>query len=602
MHRSFLRGVFATAVLSVFHAQAANLSSVIVTATRQQQHVTDTLGDVSVLTRQEIDQAGQSTLADLLARQPGIQMSANGGPGASAAIFIRGAEARHTLVLVDGLRINSATTGQSSIENISLADVDRVEILRGPASALYGADALGGVIQIFTRHGQGEPRADAFIGLGRYQTHQVDVGLRGGSGDLSYSLRAGTHDTEGFSATASAGRQPYAYNPDRDGFSQRHLSANLAYRLDGRDEIGLSLLHADGVNQYDNGPGAFNDRIDKANSSSQLYLRQRLGVDWNSQLRLGSSVDDNRTIGAAGSSRFRTGQQQFHWQNDVILPVGIALLAYERNEQQVTSSTDYQVSRRAIDSYLLGWSATLGAHGFQANGRHDRNSQFGHRTTGQLGYGYQLGREWKARAALGTAFNAPTFNQLYWPRDRFGGGNPLLLPERARNAEVGLDWETGDQKLDLTLFRNRVQNLISGWPPANVNRARLEGATLAYFGLLGDWHLTASLDLLEARDEATRKRLPRRADQQLQFRLGRNWGLWHLGGEVSDVGRRYDDTANRKPLEGYSVVNVFAHYRLSPELNLECRANNIGNRKYETAYGYASPGANLFLGLRYVMR
>ncbi|CAB1368359.1 TonB-dependent receptor domain-containing protein [Denitratisoma oestradiolicum] len=602
MHRSYLRSALAVALWSASQAHAADLSTIVVTASRQAQHAPDVLGDVNILTREYLDKAGQSTLSEVLARQPGLQMSANGGPGAQTGIFIRGAEARHTLVLVDGLRINSATTGQSALENIPLADIERVEILRGPASSLYGADALGGVIQIFTRRGEGAPRFDAFAAKGSFNTQQAEAGLRGSLNALSYSLRIGTYDTDGISSASNAAKLPLSYNRDRDGFSQRHFSGSLNYRLEGRDEIGLSLLKADGVNQYDAGSGNFNDRIDKTTASYQLFLRNHLGKDWTSLMRLGRSLDEGNAINATNTSRFRTVQKHFHWQNDVMLPLGIALLAYEHNEQKVSSTTIYLVNERNIDSYLLGWSANLGSHRLQLNSRHDRNSQFGRQTTGQIGYGYQLSTAWRIKTAVGTAFNAPTFNQLYWPHDRFGGGNPRLQPEMARNAEVGLDWEQEGQKLGLTLFRNRVQNLISGWPPANVNRAKLDGATLAYAVSFISWQLNASLDLLEARDEATHKRLPRRAEQQLQLSLGRDVGLWHLGAEWSDVGRRYDDTVNRRPMAGYSVLNAYARYRLGPELSLELRANNITDRKYETAYGYGTPGVNLFVGLRYAMR
>jgi vitamin B12 transporter len=584
-------------------------AAIVVTATRQPMRVKESLADVTVIDRATIEESGQSTLAELLARQPGVQLSANGGPGAAAAVYLRGAEAAHTLVLVDGMRIRSATTGQAAIENIPLAEIDHIEILRGPASALYGSEAIGGVVQVFTRRDEDALRPSAYLGYGSFNTREADAGFGGAQGALSFGLRAGSYDTDGFNATNS--RAPaYVFNKDKDPFHQKHVAGSLGYRLGGDDEIGASFLDSLGTIHYDDGAGPIDSRADTTLSSYQVHWLNHIRPDWTSQLRIGGSTDDSHNIDNYGDARFRTEQRQYQWQNDVRLPLGRALLALERSEDRVSGNTVYAVDRRTVDSALAGWSARLGSHDVQANVRHDDNSQFGGKSTWQAAYGYRLNDVWRAHVGAGTAFNAPTFNQLYYPDTGYGGGNPNLKPEVAHNVEAGIAYAQGDHSVSLTLFRNRIQDMIV-WVFAgpvnghmNVNRARIDGATLAYAGTWAGWCVTASIDTLDARDEATGNRLPRRADHQLQAAAVREFGAWNLGAEITDTGQRYDDPGNTPSMRmaGYALLNLFARYRLAPAWSVEARANNVTDVKYETAYGYSTARANLFLGVRYAPR
>jgi len=588
--------------VSVSAFAADNLGShtatIVVTATRQPMRVAEALADVTVIDRDTIEESGQSTLAELLARQPGAQLSANGGAGAASAVYLRGAEARHTLVLVDGMRIRSATTGQAAIENIPLSEIDHIEILRGPASALYGSEAIGGVIQIFTRRNHGAVRPSLYAGYGSYNTREANAGIGGSQNGLSFGLRAGTYDTDGINAT---NKKSSSYNPDKDPFRQKHFAGNLAYRFGGGDEIGADFLDSEGTNHYDDGPGTVDSHSDTKLASYEVHLRNHLTPGWTSQLRIGGSVDDLHDHGSYGPGRYRTEQRQYQWQNDLRLPLGRALFALERSEDHVSGSTDYTVSHRSVNSVLAGWSAHLGKHEVQANLRRDDNSQFGAKTTWQAAYGYRFSDAWRAHVGAGTAFNAPTFNQLYWPDTGYGGGTPDLRPETARNVEAGVAYARGDHSISLTVFRNRVEDLISGWPPVNINRAKLEGATLAYTGVWAGWCVTASFDALDARDEATGRRLARRANYQTQASAAREFGAWTVGGELTDVGPRVDNVVTQT-MAGYTVANLFVRYRIDPAWTVDARANNIADVKYETAYGYAMPGANLFVGVRYAPR
>jgi vitamin B12 transporter len=580
--------------------------TIVVTATRQASRTDELLADVSVVTREEIAAFGQSTLAELLATLPGLQRTANGGPGQIAGIFMRGANTEHTLVLVDGVRIGSATSGAAALERIPLDQIERIEVLRGPSSALYGADAIGGVIQIFTRRGKGPASVDLYAGAGSWQTRDVAAGVSGGSEAWSYALRGGYYDTDGINA--STRKNPFAFEPDRDAFRNASASGSLAFRPAEGHEIGATALYTEGRNRYDEGVAGFSPYNDVAQSAYSLYSRNRLTAAWTSTLRLGRSQDYYRNFSPynAGDGYFdiETTQDQLVWQNDIQLPLGSLLAALETLQQKGESEGNFDKSRR-INSALLGWSGQLGTHFFQANVRRDDNSQFGDKTSGALSYGYQLSPELRLRAAVGSAFRAPSLNDLYYPLQCFGafgcfGGNPDLKPERAHSKEVGLVWEQPRRRAALTVYDSRVKDLIVwGNTPENVARARLTGATLSDEGQFGAYKLGMAIDWLDARDADTDKRLRRRARWQGTFHAARELGAWTLGGEWQLVSGRYEDASEMQRMGGYGLVNLFARYAVAREWTLEARANNVGDKQYESALGFATPGANAFFAVRY---
>lgn len=602
MHPRNLLTASILALLNALPATAAEreTDAVVVTATRQATRANELLSDVSVITREDIENAGQSTLEQLLARQPGIEYSANGGPGASSNIYVRGANSNQSIVLIDGLRVGSASTGSFAFSRIPLAQIERVEILRGPGSSLYGADAIGGVIQIFTRRGDGQTRYNASTGYGTHNTTDTSAGFSGGSDTVSYSLQAGHYQTNGINSRINPAGS--SYNPDRDGYRNSNFSGSLSFRPASGHEFGLNVLNSNGISRYDSTPKSSDFTIDQNISSYSAYSRNRLSPSWTSTLRAGRSSDDltNRTDGIA-KTVIHTDQDQVSWQNDIKLPLGKALIATEVLKQKVLGSTAFQISERTIRSILGGWNGNLGDHRLQANLRRDENSQFGGKTTGLAGYGYQLSTEWRAHGSYGTGFRAPTFNELYSPLSGNYQGNPNLRPEFSRNREIGIDWERGTHHFSAVYFHNKVSDLISsrGVPLQNVASATLQGTSLSYTGSLGNWNGGAIIDLQRPRDDSTGKRLIRRADQQLKSNLGYSFGNWMLGGELQITGKRYEDTANTIRLGGYSLVNLLAEHQLEKDWKLFARANNIFDKKYELAQDYATLGTTVFVGIRY---
>lgn len=582
---------------------ADQAGTVIVTATRQATRANEVLADVTVIDREAIEQAGTSTIGELLGRQPGLQVATTGGAGAATTVFIRGANSGHTLLLVDGQRFGSATAGQPAIETIPLSQIESIEILRGPAGAVYGADAIGGVIQIFTRRGEGAPRVDAFAGIGSQGTVEATAGVSGSKDGVRFSVRGGHYGTQGFDALGTP--------PDRDGFRQNHVSASVGLKVSGGGEVAANLFQSSGVNKYDAGI-AFDNRINKKAGIYGVSWTQPVTTNWTSTMRAGQSIDDAATIDPTNASVIITKNDQFVWQNDIRLPVGKALLAYEMLREGVTNTLSaLTVDHRRTDSLLAGWTGNIGDHRFQINVRHDDSTQYGKRNTGSVSYGYQFNPDWRGYVATGRGFKAPTFNDLYFPLlcfPPFGcfGGNPNLNPEVARNREAGLTWERGPARAGIVHFDNKISDLIV-WAnqPFNVGNASLRGTTFSYDLNTAAWQAGLSYTGQEARDSVTRLPLLRRADQQFSARLAWAASGWRVGTELQGVGRRDDlDFANnvRVKLGGYGIVNAFAHHALSSDWTLEARANNLGGKKYQQALNFTAPTTTLFIGLRYASK
>jgi len=595
------------------HAQQT-LDPVVVTATRQETRESDLLADVTVIDRAQIERSAGTTVADLLSRQPGIQITRSGGMGTAAGLFVRGANADQTKVLVDGIPINSLDAYGSSLRDLPLDQIERIEILRGPASTLYGADALGGVIQVITRQGEPGLRAEAFAGYGTQDTFQSSAAVSAGEAQWRLRFEGNRMSTRGISARTHASN----YDADRDGYENTGGAFSLAVLPVEGHEVGFSYRQNDGRSHYDGGfplaDGDFNNRTDFRNAQWRLYAKNRLASFWNSTLQYGQATDRQIDYSAwqPEGSRWQTENRQVSWQNDVDLPLGRLLLAAERLEQHAAPSNTF-VGHDSVgtNSALAGWTANWGRHRWQLNARRDNHSAFGGKTTYAVAYGYQITSEWRAHASYGTAFKAPSLGQLYNPS---WGGNANLKPEQARNREFGIVWERGAHSASATYYQNRVRDLIS-WAPdfslpfggqlENVNRAKLEGVTLAYAGRFGDWRLRASYDWLDAIDQDTGLRLGRRARNKGVAGVSHVWGPAEAGVEWVGVGSRYDGTNGNDPstrLGGYSLVNLTARYAISKSLSVEGRIDNLFDKDYELAQGYGTPGITAFVGIRYAPR
>lgn len=588
-------------------ADEATMDSVVVTATRQESKVDELLADVTVITREELEKQGQVTLTQVLAQTAGVFVTDGGLPGKSVSVLIRGTDTGHALLLIDGMPVTSATLGQAPFESLPVSEIERIEVLRGPASSLYGSEAIGGVVQIFTRRGQGAAKPRLAVRYGSHNTREAQAGVAGGSEQMSYAFSASTLKTDGINAT----RGPSA-NPDRDGYENVSASGSLQWRPASGHEVSLQFFRVVDENHTDGDLG-FDNYIDNDIGSWSLSSRNRLADWWTSTVRVGGMENDAQSFRPGARDRFITDSRLVSWQNDFRTAWGKWLAGLEEQRQQVDTSGVLVVDSRTTRSGFLGWTGAIGASSFQANVRHDDIEGIGNKNTWSLGYGYQLAPTLRAFASLGTAFKAPSFNDLYFPLECFGsfgcfGGNPDLKPESARNREVGVAWESGAHAAQLVFFQNRIIDLID-WAntPENIGKAKISGITATYRGSSGAWRWNAALDLLDPRDEETDKVLRRRARERLLAGAEYTAGAWTLGGQWTLVSGRYEDAANTERMGGYGLVDVFARYRIDRGWTLETQIKNLGDKDYVLARGsqntvFATAGRTAFVGLRYAPR
>ncbi|MDP3742913.1 MAG: TonB-dependent receptor [Methylotenera sp.] len=618
MKKSTIASLISLAFTSpVFAAENINLDDVVVTASRVEQARTSVVGDVTVIDREEIERAGAGSITDLLRAQPGVQINANGGAGTGSSVYLRGTNADHVVVLVDGLRINSATLGTTSFENIPLAQIERIEILRGPASSLYGADAIGGVIQIFTRKAEaGKPLVHAAVGLGSYDTKTAETGISGSVNALKYGINVSSFDTDSFSAK----RIRTGKDADDDSYRNLSSSAFLELALAQGHTWGLQFFESKGHAEFDNKIENFGEQTLQ---SYAFTSKNQFTNVWHSTFKLGMGVDDSDSRNSLTSySQFRTEQQQLTWQNDLELFFGTVTLAYDKLEQDVKSKSNYKTTfkkERNNDSFLAGYVADIGHHAIQLSLREDHNTQFGNYTTGGAGYGYRFTPEWRISANYGKAFKAPTFNQLYFPNF----GDPSLSPEKSDNVEASLKYSGQKLSAGITIFENKIRNLIAsvgpatsgctfaGFCPVNVGKVEIQGATFdSSWNISDSLLLSGNFTVQSPREKETDNLAPRRGNRYGTINLMHAWGDLQWGAEVTGASTRYNDLANTKKMNGYMLVNLTANYKLTPEWKLETRANNILDRNYVLAYTGNSPssvpyntaGSNLFVGLRYDMK
>jgi vitamin B12 transporter len=590
----FIAGLFAGCFFLSAYAQD---DAVVVTATRFAQPRSQTLQPVNVITAQDIAQSGQQTLVEVLQALGGVEIVSNGGFGQPSGVFMRGANTSHTLVLVDGMRIGSATAGTTALENIPLAQIERIEVVPGQLSSLYGSDAIGGVIQVFTKGGKDAPATSANAGVGTFSTSSFGAGMRRTLGATDLSVNAGYFDTKGFDATKPS--IPFGiHNPDRDGYRNENVSAKLTHHLAADHELGVTVFQSDGTTHFDDGLTT-DDVNHQTLTAYSLYSANQITRAWKSLLRLAEGTDDQKISGAFPGF-FTTRQPQLTWQNDIVVGPGTAIAGVEYLAQHVSSDTAYTQTYRNVKSAFGGYTGHAGRHSWQANVRQDDNSQFGSHSTGLLGYAYALTSALRVRVGAGTAFKAPTFNDLYFP----GFSNPNLRPERSRSREAGLNYQIAAHRLSATYFENRITDLIVLDPtftPQNLAAARIKGTELAYQAFFRGLQVRAQATLQDPVDEATGKLLPRRARQYGSLAVSNVRGPLTLGGEIVASGARFD-TAGEDPatrMHGYALLNLTASYALSRALSLRARWNNVFDRDYELAQNFNTPGSNVFVALQY---
>lgn len=616
---------FATLSLGAVAAAAAaqqatdRLDPVVVTAARLPQRLSEVLADLTVITRDDIERQSFGGLPDLLRAHGGVELVRSGGPGANASLFLRGADTRHTVLLVDGVRVDSQATGGASWHAIPLAQIERVEVLKGPASAIYGSDAVGGVVQVFTRKGAGRTQFELGAGVGSLGTSKLDGSVGGASGAFDYSLSLAGERSRGFNAVVDP--NSWSYVPDRDGWRSRNASARLGLQLERGHRLELTTLKSHVDAQYD--ASSFAPSADDHGVQDTTATRLAWNAQWQPGLQTQASWGESREQYTTSPYPYdtRTRIRSLALQGSLKLDAQQQLNALlERREDRMDNSeltpagTPGSDARRQ-NALALGWLWASGPLSLQAHGRHDDDSQFGGVNTGTLAAGYQIAPAWRLIGSAGTAFRAPTLYQrasVYGP-DLGKPGVKALDAEHGRNSEFGLKYRQagaqGVDELSLIAYRNEVSDLIIFGAAgscqseygcyANVSKARLQGLSLKGSTQAGGIQWSGALDLQSPKDASTGHLLARRARQHASLRADWATGGWTLGAQALVSGQRFDDAANSRRLGGYALLNLDAQRRLGKELSLQLNLDNAFNRVYQTAGGFAQAPRTWFVGLRY---
>ena len=614
--------VFAQNNSSVSVTNSANqLDPIIVTATRTPTRANDVLADYVYIGPEEIADAGQSSITELLQRQRGVEVSNNGGGVQS--VFLRGANSGQTLVLIDGVRTTSVLSGGASWSAIPVQLIDHIEIIFGPQSSLYGSDAIGGVINIFTKKGAGPTQVTASTGYGTYGTSVSQASLFGstqGDNSISYSVSATAENSAGFNTIAPNSPYKNNYNTTNTiGYTKTGGAAQLSQEWAKGQSVGAQVYASRNNNQYPvYGPGKvlgnqFNDV-----STLALYSKNQITDIWNSNLQIAQSYDSGQAVYPsqtpvawypAGNPLTNSKQNIYTWQNDInVGPDLLQLIAERRTASVYATGANTLNLEQSTNSVAAAYQLKRGANLANLSLRNDNITGYGSQNTGGASYGYFFSKELRVNVNYGTGFKAPSFYDLYYPNY----GVTTIKPERSQNTEAGIHYETVPYDIHFVVYNNTISNLIQytslGCPvgysmgcASNVASAKITGASLGGVSRIGDFTLKGSFDQQNPVDQSTGYVLAKRAKQFGNVSVEYKKNASVVGAEGTFQAQRYD-YGNTGLMNGYGIANLYGSYDFAKDWSLFARWNNIFNKNYQLNYGYVTPGSNVFVGIRYAMK
>ena len=595
--------------------EALKLPDTLISANRQVEARNDSSAANTVFTREDIDRLQPGSVTDLLQRVPGVQVAQAGGRGSLPGIYIRGTQSAQSLVLVDGQRIGSSTSGDSNLQHLNIDQIERVEVLRGSRSVIYGSDAIGGVIQIFTRRGTEQslqPRLH--LGFGSHQTWERSLGLTGGDEKTRFNLGASLDDTAGLDRT----HESYPSDSDHDAYRNKSISLSLSHALTDDIEVGANLLDNRGKSEFDNPFGRFDTSTfasvqqqpysDFNVSSVSSYVDARVNDAWKTRVEFGHTENREKTLDKLSDERtvFNTYRDSVNWQNDLTLDARNSLiLGGDWYEDRINSSTAFEENSR--------WNrAAFIQHRYQADSfstelglRHDDNQQFGGQNTWSGTFTLPLNPDNDLLLSYSEGFRAPTFNDLYYP----DFSNPALKPETSKSYELQWRSQLSDSsRLEASIYRTDLEDAIifgSNSRPENVASARINGFEAALKQELFGWQSNLGVAIIDPRDRDTGHTLARRARRTMSWDLDRQFDRLSLGASWQAVSSSYDDKDNTQSLGGYGLIGLRSSWALNREIKLDLKVDNLLDKGYSRAlysydgsqYGYREEGRAWVFGV-----
>ncbi len=551
--------------------ESLSLNPLVVTATLAPRTADQSLASVTVLDEATLRRQDPTSLTDLFRGQPGVDVSTNGSFGKHSSVFIRGTNSDQNVLLIDGIRLRSATTGGAAWQFLDPRLFQRAEIVRGPRGSLYGADAVGGVVQLFTPEGEeGGPHPRISAGGGSFGSQRYSAGLSGSSGGTRYSFAGSHFSTDG---------APVVRDGDDKGYDNTSGLARLSHTFDGGAELGVLALRARGNTEFVGG------NTDYVQQVAGIYGEVPVTETWRSRLTLSESRDESDNFQDFGTTVFDTRSKTARWENTLGLGPHEVIAGAEYGEDRVSGTTAYDEDSRDNAALFAQGLLDFTPVTAQASMRYDDNEAFGEEITGSLALGYELDAHHTLRASYGTAFKAPSFNDLYFP----GFGNPDLEAETSETFELGVRGQYRPLFWDLAAYQTDVDDLIAFTEqggllaPFNVAEARIRGVELSAGAELDDWTLQAALTYTDPEDRETGNRLVRRAGQSLRLDVDRELGDWSLGGSWVVQNHRYNDADNEQRLPGFGLVNLRAGWAFAPLWSARLTVENALDREVVTA-------------------
>ncbi|KPH61403.1 TonB-dependent receptor domain-containing protein [Pseudoalteromonas porphyrae] len=607
-------GVAIAAALSFSASAEQSIERITVTANKFEQSITDVLASVAVIERSDIEQANYRDLPSILNTIAGLDVVRNGGFGQKADVFVRGASAKHALILVNGVRISDGSSGSVSLTNIPVNSIERVEIVKGARAAIYGSDAMAGVINIITRQASNNT-VSATLGSDSYSNYQVAGGLVKDAITFNYNL--GYEDTDGYDVTGKDPSKPVTKDHDDDGYTNKNIGFNLAYKTDNVGEFSALSQYSEGQGEYDSAWG--NDAYDFENYIAKLGWKKS-SATYTQSASVSLSQEENIQTGTDVQQIYSTERIEFEYSGlytvteELDVTGGFNYLNEDLSESSATSSKEKRDNGALFVGVFYDNDTWLG----NAVVRTDDYDFHGRANTYTTGIGYRANKSVTVRFNHGTAFRAPSLINAFVTESPWYVPNKNIKPEEAVNNELGVTLETKWGRYDIAIFNNKITNLISNkqhpelsgkYVATNIDKVSMQGVELsADFEGLGFQH-NVNLSFLDAKDETTNKDLPRRPSETFNYTLGKNWGDFDANIAMQYRSSRPSASFLATELPAFTVFNIAANYQLLDELSFQVRIENITDKAYFTAgtgtaengqlLGYNSAGRQFFIGASY---
>jgi len=598
----------------------SNDPSIIVTATRTANTADETMAPVTIITAEDISRLQVNSITEVLSLSTGVDLVSSGGYGSKSSLYLRGTNSEHILTLIDGVPVGSATTGTMSLEYLPVDLIERIEIVRGPRSSLYGADAIGGVIQIFTRKAEAKQTAAIEVGYGTDKTSKLNAHYSNGNKNTQYNLGLSLFNTDGYNFVSDSNGKNHAYD-------NSSLSLSAAHKITEQLNLSGLFLRSQGNSEFD---GSFVNNTDYIEQVASIQLKTQVNDLWDMSFKAGqnqSNTDNN--LDSVKMSHFDTSSYHLSWQNDLaITDNNLLTIGVDFKDDEVDSNTNFIETNRTNHALFSQYQLFAETFDFSVSLRHDDNESYGRHNTGNISIAVPVNQSIRLTAGYGTAFKAPTFNDLYYPVENYpaytaGGptssysGNPNIQPEESNSFDLGLSGQWKNQQWSINYFNTKVENLIeyiSEYNAAannydgtmkNISNAKIKGLELSHQIQLSNWVIQSNYSWIDPKNRDTGKTLPYRSEHLFNLQLDNSLGQLSYGASMQIASQRYIDTKEEYKLAGYTTFNLRLGYQLNKQWSIKGKLDNLFDKEYAKnarfalSQKYLAAGRTAMISLQY---